>query len=107
LSHEVQHDQRAAYAEMRHRCPVAYSDFMGWSLFRHEDVMRVLLDHETFSSAVSQHLSVPSGMDQPEHTANRRIIDALLFSNTDGSIRTELSRDRDETGAGRECESGS
>lgn len=72
---EVQRDQRAAYDGMRQRCPVAYSEFMGWSLFRHEDVMRVLFDHKTFSSAVSQHLSVPSGMDQPEHTEYRRIIE--------------------------------
>jgi cytochrome P450 len=74
-SPEVQRDQLAAYDEMRRRCPVAYSEFMGWSLFRHEDVTRALFDHETFSSAVSQHLSVPSGMDQPEHTAYRRIIE--------------------------------
>ena len=72
---EVQRDQRAAYDVVRQRCPVAYSEFMGWSLFRHEDVMRVLFDHKTFSSAVSQHLSVPSGMDQPEHTEYRRIIE--------------------------------
>jgi cytochrome P450 len=74
-SPDVQRDQRAAYDEMRRRCPVAYSDFMGWSLFRHEDVARVILDHKNFSSAVSQHLSVPSGMDQPEHTVYRRIIE--------------------------------
>src|SRR5262249_32526413 len=66
---------RAAYDEMRRRCPVAYSKFMGWSLFRHEDVTRVILDYETFSNAVSQHLSVPSGMDQPEHTVYRRMIE--------------------------------
>src|SRR5690242_17381377 len=74
-SPDVQRDQRAAYDEMRRRCPVAYSDFMGWSLFRHEDVTRVILDHNTFSSAVSQHLSVPSGMDQPELTVYRRVIE--------------------------------
>lgn len=74
-SPEVQRDQRAAYDAMRLRCPVAYSELLGWSLFRHEDVMRVLFDHKTFSSAVSQHLSVPSGMDQPEHTEYRRIIE--------------------------------
>jgi cytochrome P450 len=74
-SAEVQQDQRAAYDEMRRRCPVAYSEFLGWSLFRHEDVTRALLDHDTFSSAVSQHLSVPSGMDPPEHTAYRQIIE--------------------------------
>jgi cytochrome P450 len=77
-SPEVLRDQRAAYDKMRHRCPVAYSEFMGWSLFRHEDVMRVLLDHKSFSSAVSQHLSVPSGMDQPEHTPYRRIIEGYF-----------------------------
>ncbi|MCW5552093.1 MAG: cytochrome P450 [Verrucomicrobiae bacterium] len=74
-SPEVKRNQRAAYDAMRLRCPVAYSELMGWSLFRHEDVMRVLFDHKTFSSAVSQHLSVPSGMDQPEHTEYRRIIE--------------------------------
>lgn len=77
-SPEVQRDQRAAFDEMRRQCPVAYSEFMGWSLFRHEDVTRVLLDHKTFSSAVSQHLSVPSGMDQPEHTPYRQIIDGYF-----------------------------
>lgn len=74
-SNEVRRDQRAAYDEMRRRCPVAHSEFMGWSLFRHTDVNRALNDHETYSNAVSQHLSVPNGMDPPEHTAYRRIIE--------------------------------
>lgn len=74
-SEEVRRDQRAAYDAMRRRCPVAYSEFLGWSLFRHEDVLRALLDHETFSNAVSRHLSVPNGMDAPEHTPYRRIIE--------------------------------
>ncbi len=77
---EVRRDQRAAYDKMRRTCPVAHSDFLGWSLFRHGDVMRALLDHETFSNAVSQHLSVPNGMDPPEHTVYRRIIEPY-FSN--------------------------
>lgn len=71
----VMRDQRAAYDEMRERCPVAYSDFLGWSLFRHEDIVRVLNDTGTFSNAVSRHLSVPNGMDPPEHTEYRRIIE--------------------------------
>lgn len=74
-SEEIMHDQRVAYDAMRRRCPVAYSELMGWSLFRHEDVTRALHDHETFSNAVSQHLSVPNGMDPPEHTAYRRVIE--------------------------------
>lgn len=66
-SDAVLRDQRAAYDEMRERCPVAYSEFLGWSLFMHEDIVRVLNDPGTFSSVVSRHLSVPNGMDFPEH----------------------------------------
>ena len=75
VSDAVLRDQRAAYDEMRERCPVAYSEFLGWSVFRHRDVVRVLNDPATFSNAVSTHLSVPNGMDPPEHTAYRRIIE--------------------------------
>lgn len=74
-SEDVLNDQRAGYDKMRERCPVAYSEFMQWSLFRHKDITRVVHDHDTFSNAVSQHLSVPNGMDPPEHTAYRRIIE--------------------------------
>jgi len=71
----VLRDQLAAYDEMRERCPVAHSDFLGWSLFRHEDVVRVLNDPDVFSSVVSTHLSVPNGMDPPEHTEYRRLVE--------------------------------
>ncbi|WP_292937821.1 cytochrome P450 [Noviherbaspirillum sp.] len=74
-SEAVLTDQIAAYDEMRHRCPVAHSAYLNWSLFRHEDVVRALLDHETFSSAVSSHPAVPNGMDPPQHTGYRRIIE--------------------------------
>ena len=74
-SNEALRDQRATYDDLRRRCPVAHSEFLGWSLFRHEDVTRALNDHETFSNVVSQHLTVPNGMDPPEHTAYRRLID--------------------------------
>lgn len=78
-SEGVCHDQRAAYDDMRERCPIAYSELMQWSLFKHEDITRVLHDHETFSNAVSQHLSVPNGMDPPEQTAYRQIIDPYFY----------------------------
>lgn len=74
-SHAALLDQRATFDDMRERCPVACSDFLGWSVFRHADVLRVLNDHHTFSSVVSRHLSVPNGMDPPEHTAYRRIVE--------------------------------
>src|SRR5690606_26515156 len=49
--------------------------YLQWSLLRHADVMQVLLDHETFSSAVSSYPSVPNGMDPPEHGLFRRLIE--------------------------------
>lgn len=74
-SQEVLSDQIGAYDRMRERCPVARSDYLGWSLFRHQDVLRVITDHETFSNVVSRHPSVPNGMDPPEHTLYRRMIE--------------------------------
>lgn len=71
----VLENQIAAYDEMRAKCPVAYSEYLQWSLFRHEDIMRVLLDHETFSNSVSDRVSVPNSMDPPEHTPYRAIIE--------------------------------
>lgn len=68
-------DQRTAYDRMRERCPVAFSDYFQWSVFRHQDVMRTLLEDHTFSNKVSQHISVPNGMDTPEHTAYRQAIE--------------------------------
>jgi cytochrome P450 len=68
-------DQIAAYDSMRGRCSVAHSEYLHWSVFRHADVMRVLEDHDTFSNAVSRHPSVPNGMDPPEHTAYRALIE--------------------------------
>ncbi len=60
---------------MRERCPVAHSDYLGWSLFRHADVLQVVADHRSFSNVVSQHPSVPNGMDPPEHTGYRQLIE--------------------------------
>lgn len=74
LSETVLQDQLGAYDAMRARCGVAYSERWGWSVFRHADVLRVLHDHEAFSNVVSAHRSVPSGMDPPEHTAYRRVL---------------------------------
>lgn len=72
---EVLEHQIAAYDTMRRRCPVAHSDYLWWSLFRHADVLRVLHDERSFSNAASNHLSIPNAMDPPEHTPYREIID--------------------------------
>ncbi len=77
-SAQVQADQRAAYDELRERCPVAWSESMHWSVLRHADVMRVLHDHDSFGNAVSQHPAVPNGYDPPRHTAYRRALDRFF-----------------------------
>lgn len=74
-SPEVLADQRSAYDRMRGQCPVARDADGHWTLFRHADVKRVLLEHETFSNQVSHHISVPNGMDPPEHTPFRQLIE--------------------------------
>ncbi len=68
-------DQIAAYDAMRRKGPVAHSEYLHWSVFSHAETMRVLNDHETFSNRVSQRVSVPNGMDPPEHTPFRRLIE--------------------------------
>jgi cytochrome P450 len=66
------------YDQLRRRCPVAYSTELGWTPLRHDDTMTVLLDHETYSNEVSEHLSVPNGMDPPSHTRYRQLIEPYL-----------------------------
>jgi cytochrome P450 len=74
-SPDVLRDQIAAYDEMRARCPVAYSEYLHWSVFKHADIVRILNDPTTFSNEVSAHRSVPNGMDPPVHTEYRRVIE--------------------------------
>jgi hypothetical protein len=62
----VQEDQQRAYDDIRERCPVAHSKFMGRSLFRHQDVADVLANPDTYSSA-SRHVAIPNGLDPPVH----------------------------------------
>jgi len=73
LEASILEEQRRAYDEMRERCPVAHSEFMGWSLFRHEDITTVLADPETYSN-VSRFLAIPNGMDPPVHGRYREVL---------------------------------
>ncbi|WPR64112.1 cytochrome P450 [Glutamicibacter protophormiae] len=68
-------NQIAAYDRLRLQCPVTHSDFLGYSILRHEDVLTLLGDHESFSDAVSARLTVPNGMDPPHHTISRQVND--------------------------------
>lgn len=73
----VLEDQRRAYDQMRERCPVAHSEFMGWSVFRHEDIATVLSDPDTYSNA-SRFLAIPNGMDPPVHGQYRDALGAFF-----------------------------
>jgi cytochrome P450 len=66
-------DQRAAYDNLRERCPVAHSDAMHWSLFRHADVVAALHDPDTFVNA-SRHHAIPNAMNGQEHTIHRDVL---------------------------------
>lgn len=88
----VLQDQLAAYDEMRGRCPVAHSEYLGWSLFRHADVLQVVQNHETFSNAVSTHLNVPGGMDPPEHTVYRQMVDRYFTDDLVDAFEPECRR---------------
>lgn len=66
-------NQRETYDDLRERCPVAHSEFMGWSLFRHDDIAAVLADPKTYSN-VSRFLAIPNGMDPPVHAAYREAL---------------------------------
>jgi hypothetical protein len=72
---QVQSDQVKAFDQLRQQCPVAHSARLHWTILQHADVVRILEDHESFSNAVSSHRSVPNGMDPPEHTAYRALVE--------------------------------
>ena len=76
--------------ETPRRCPVAQIEPTVWSLFGHADVTRALLDPATYSSAVSAHLAVPSGIDPPEHTDYRRIIDGYFAPDRMAAVEPKL-----------------
>lgn len=51
--------------------------------------MRALMAPERFSNVVSAHLSVPNGMDAPEHTAYRRIIEPYFAAERMAAIEPQ------------------
>ena len=73
-----QQDQIASLDELRQKCPVAQSEMLGHAVLTHSDVRSVIEDHETFSNAAGSHLSIPNGMDPPEHGIFREVIEPYL-----------------------------
>lgn len=75
----VLQDQRRAYDEMRERCPVAHSEALGWSLFNHRDLTSVTANPVAFSSD-TKRLAIPNGMDPPQHTEYRELLEPYFRS---------------------------
>ena len=71
-------DLRAFTDTLRVKHPVIKNIAGEWVLLKHADVITAALDHERFSSNVSQHLHVPNGLDGKEHQDYRKIIDRHL-----------------------------
>lgn len=78
LSWDLQHSGLQHWDELRERCPVAQGEAPGWTILRHADVKRALLDHAIFSNVVSRHVALPNGMDPPQHGPYRRLIEAFF-----------------------------
>jgi len=92
----VLRDQRGAYDEVRERCPVAYSEFLNWSLFRHADIKEVLADPATYSSA-SNYLAIPNGMDPPDHTLYRQVLEPYFDAEAMASFEPRCRQIATET----------
>ena len=81
-------DAHALFKDLRGRCPVAHSaDFEGfWVVTKYADVVRVLADTDTFSTAnqnvvprvATSGRRPPLHLDPPEHTPYRRAISPLF-----------------------------
>lgn len=81
----VLRDPHAAYAALRGRCPVAWSERWSgfWTLTRYRDIVRVAGDARTFISSVQNLVPKsprtglsrkPLASDPPEHTHFRRVL---------------------------------
>lgn len=68
-------DQLTVYDELRRQCPVAHSDVFAYCVLGHKELSAVLRDHQTFSNKAGSYTSIPNGMDPPQHTIYRELIE--------------------------------
>ncbi len=109
------------YAELRHKCPVAWTNSLGgfWALSRYDDVKRAASDSSTFITSVQNVVPKvaftgrrpPLHLDPPEHTPYRRALTPLLskeradsFEGVTREIVRELLAPMVEAGGGDICE---
>jgi cytochrome P450 len=92
------------FRRMRNEAPVYFNEaYNFFALSRHDDVVRVLGDRETFISgkgmsydAISKNLPSPPGLfineDAPVHTMHRSIVSRLFTPRAVGSLEPEIRR---------------
>ena len=75
-------DPLESWDAARRRCPVVHEEVAetgtSWSIVGHAETLEVLYDHATYSNRVSTHLSIPNGMDPPEHGRFRTIVEEFF-----------------------------
>ena len=120
LQPETFDSAHAEYAELRARCPVAYSSAWDgfWSLLCYEDVKQAASDSKTFITSKQNVVPKvaftgrrpPLHLDPPEHTPYRRALNPLLtedrISLLEGATRKfarELLNPMLERGSGDIC----
>lgn len=98
FSPETLADPMARYAELRERCPLHHfegftPDF--WTITRHDDVVAVLKDVETWSSRYGQSPQFTKArclnQDPPEHTEFRRLFQKGFAPRMVGRLEEEIT----------------
>lgn len=92
----------ALYAELRARCPVAYSGAWGgfWALLRYDDVCQAAADYRTFTTTVQNVVPKvaftgrrpPLHFDPPEHTLYRRALNPLFSAERLAAMEPSIRR---------------
>lgn len=88
LAPETFDSPHALFADLRARCPVAYSDSWGgfWALTRYVDVLAAATRYDSFVTSIQNVVPKvaftgrrpPLHLDPPEHTPYRRALNPLL-----------------------------
>ena len=88
LAPETFDSPHALFAELRARCPVAYSDSWGgfWALTRYADVITAATRYESYITSIQNVIPKvaftgrrpPLHLDPPDHTPYRRALNPLL-----------------------------
>lgn len=98
-ANEVDPDE--AYAELRSRCPFAWSDQQGgfWVTTRYADASEVSKSYKRFDSrdgfgipSLFEERINPSELDPPEHTRYRRVLNPLLTPEAVATVKPTMEK---------------